>query len=274
MLVDLLATIFAMISAIWTIRYKNSGGWIYIINNEYHDLGAFITLTILLLELKILFNLHVYELFGIQFAIIFGVFREVLPFLFVLLIFVLVFGSSLHILSKLNTNSSNSNAWNLISFIVAPYYIVTGSSDIISPYITEKIITKDNIALIFILILISFFITIYMMNLFIGILSNKISDLHNKASFLNYKAMALSIIEKSYMLPNQRQRKDLFPEIIFFEAHIVELRKIVKQIQNNDWPGTYKPYISDTLLKAIRMSNENSNEDKNDDEYDEWNFYQ
>ncbi|CAG8705561.1 6769_t:CDS:2, partial [Gigaspora rosea] len=85
---------------------------------------------------------------------------------------------------------------------------------------------------------------------------------------------ALSIIEKSYMLPNQRQRKDLFPEIIFFEAHIVELRKIVKQIQNNDWPGTYKPYISDTLLKAIRMSNENSNEDKNDDEYDEWNFYQ
>ncbi|CAG8532565.1 8511_t:CDS:2 [Gigaspora rosea] len=48
----------------------------------------------------------------------------------------------------------------------------------------------------------------------------------------------------------------------FYEAHLDELRKIVKQIKNDDWPGTYKPYISDILLKAIHMSNENSNEDK------------
>ncbi|CAG8651708.1 30618_t:CDS:2 [Gigaspora margarita] len=124
-LVDWLASVFVMATAISTIQYKNSEGWLIISNNVYVDLGAYITLTILLLEFKILFNLHVYELFGIQFAIIFD-----------------------------------------------------------------------------------------------------------------------------------------------------ELRKIVKQIQNDDWPGTYKPFIPDTLLKAIHMSNENSKGDKNNDEYDEWHFYQ
>ncbi|CAG8680230.1 27239_t:CDS:2, partial [Racocetra persica] len=39
-------------------------------------------------------------------------------------------------------------------------------------------------------------------------------------------------------------------------AHLDELRKVVKQIQNNTWPGFYKPYISPVLLEAIQMKSE------------------
>ncbi|RIB20763.1 hypothetical protein C2G38_2178464 [Gigaspora rosea] len=149
------------------------------------------------------------------------------------------------------------------TYINDNYYVDLGGSDIISPYVTESSITFESTTLIIVLIVISFFITIYMMNLFIGILSNKISDLNNKASFLNYKAMTLSVIENVICYQIREKEKICFQKsCTFYEAHLDELRKIVKQIKNDDWPGTYKPYISDILLKAIHMSNENSNEDK------------
>ncbi|CAG8541699.1 25563_t:CDS:2 [Gigaspora rosea] len=45
------------------------------------------------------------------------------------------------------------------------------------------------------------------------------------------------------------------------ETHLDELRKVVRQIQNNTWPGLYKPYISPVLLDAIQMKSEPDEDD-------------
>ncbi|CAG8683184.1 18549_t:CDS:2, partial [Gigaspora margarita] len=117
---------FMLFAASTIIYYRDSksySGWFYIINNTYFDLSAYITFAILLLELKILFNLHIFEFFGIEFAIIFGVFNEVLPFLVTLVLFIFIFTSSLHILLKLNSDSNEN--WNLVDFIIVPYTTLT-----------------------------------------------------------------------------------------------------------------------------------------------------
>ncbi|RIB24416.1 hypothetical protein C2G38_676177 [Gigaspora rosea] len=251
-LAETVAMCFMLFAASTIIYYRDSksySGWFYIINNTYFDLSAYITFAILLLELKILFNLHIFEFFGIEFAIIFGVFNEVLPFLVTLVLFIFIFTSSLHILLKLNSDSNDN--WSLVDFIIVPYTTLTGPSDIISTDEYKK--ELSGLLLIFLLIGILFFVAIYMMNLFNVVISNKISNLNNKNSFLYYKAKTLSRIELSYLLSNQRKKKDWFPEIIFFEAHLDELRRVARQILNNTWPSLYKPYISSVLLEAIQM---------------------
>ncbi|KAF0559076.1 transient receptor potential cation channel subfamily a member 1-like [Gigaspora margarita] len=239
--------------------------WIYearMKKNGYSTLScAYITFAILLLELKILFNLHIFEFFGIEFAIIFGVFNEVLPFLVTLVLFIFIFTSSLHILLKLNSDSNEN--WNLVDFIIVPYTTLTGPSDIISTHEYKR--ELSGLLLMFLLIAILFFVAIYMMNLFNVVISNKISNLNNKNSFLYYKAKTLSRIELCYLLSNQRKKKDWFPEIIFFEAHLDELRRVARQILNNTWPSLYKPYISSVLLEAIQMKSSpgHDNQDEN-----------
>ncbi|CAG8698621.1 4945_t:CDS:10 [Dentiscutata erythropus] len=194
--------------------FETNTGWVFFVFNEYVDFGALITFTILLLELKLLFNLHVLEFFGIEFAIIFGVFNAVRSFPIILGLYILVFTSSLHILLSLSANSSASNvSWNLIDYIVASYYTLTGS-------------------------------------------------------FLCYKAMTLYKLERTFMqtLPFTNPYKDPFPDIFFFEAHLDELCKLVRQIHDNTWPGLYKPYISPELLKAIQMKSIKLDQD---DDFDE-----
>ncbi|CAG8505804.1 8448_t:CDS:2, partial [Dentiscutata erythropus] len=81
---DTIATYFMLFAASTIIYYKDSksySGWFYSIDNNYLNLSAYITFAILLLELKILLNIHTFEFFGTEFAIIFGVFNEVLPFI-------------------------------------------------------------------------------------------------------------------------------------------------------------------------------------------------
>lgn len=103
-----------------------SGRAIFVKNN-YIDYSTTLISAILLYELEIWFSLHVFKFFGNEFAIIFGVFNEVLPFLVILGIFIFIFASSLHILLKLNTNSGGSNgSWGLTDYIIIPYAILTG----------------------------------------------------------------------------------------------------------------------------------------------------
>ncbi|CAG8614626.1 8709_t:CDS:2, partial [Gigaspora margarita] len=46
-----------------------------------------------------------------------------------------------------------------------------------------------------------------------------------------------------------------------YELWSDELRKVVRQIQNNTWPGLYKPCISPVLLEAIQMKSEPDEDD-------------
>ncbi|CAG8625504.1 3828_t:CDS:1, partial [Dentiscutata heterogama] len=47
-------------------------------------------------------------------------------------------------------------------------------------------------------------------------------------------------------------------------AHLDELRNVIRQIQNNTWPGFYKPYISPALLKATQMKSEPDQDEQDD----------
>src|SRR4051794_794472 len=60
----------------------------------------------------------------------------------------------------------------------------------------------------------SFIVVVYLMNLFIGLLSNEIENYDIGEAFLAQKAKIITEIELFYLLPEQRRRKDWFPDIL------------------------------------------------------------
>ena len=55
---------------------------------------------------------------------------------------------------------------------------------------------------------------IYLINLFIGLLSNEIVNYNTKEAFLAEKAKVINEIELFYLLPHQRHWREWFPEIL------------------------------------------------------------
>ncbi|RIB26105.1 hypothetical protein C2G38_2065751 [Gigaspora rosea] len=101
------------------------------------------------------------------------------------------------------------------------------------------------------MILFSFFTLIYLMNLFIGILSELISEANNHNAYLALKKEIIDEIELFYLLPSQRRRPDWFPEIFFYIVSSNEVFKLINKVQSNNWEEFTKPIISDTVLKAL-----------------------
>lgn len=64
-----------------------------------------------------------------------------------------------------------------------------GDSTPLSPWVLD-----DNACLVFLRIAFSFFLTIYLMSLFIGLLTNAISEANNNESFLILKAEVSNFI--------------------------------------------------------------------------------
>ncbi|RIB15999.1 hypothetical protein C2G38_2038940 [Gigaspora rosea] len=109
-----------------------------------------------------------------------------------------------------NSEESNTNMFiNLDTAYLAVYMMLTGDSSSVSNWSLT-----DNLTLTFLLILFSFFTTIYLMNLFIGLLSDSISNTNKKELFLFQKAKIISEIELFYMLPYQRRKNNWFPELL------------------------------------------------------------
>ncbi|CAG8710769.1 11309_t:CDS:2, partial [Racocetra persica] len=154
----------------------------------------------------------------------------------------------------INSNNSNPNTITFETFqssILATYLMLLETS--ISTWII-----LGNITLVILLVIFSFTM-MYLMNLFIGLLSNAINDTNNKESFLILRAEVLAEIELFYMLPYQRRKNNWFPQIIYFEAHINKLREIIRQIEKGNYPGN-KPFISQILLNTIEMKSIESDE--------------
>ncbi|CAG8651589.1 14003_t:CDS:2, partial [Racocetra persica] len=137
----------------------------------------------------------------------------------------------------------------LYSSFLAVYFMMTGDLSLISP----SVLTEEWI-LVILLVLFSFSTTIYLMNLFIGLLSLAISEANNKQSFLYLRAVTISEIELFWMLPYQRRKKDWFPDFLNYEASVDEVRKLVSLVHNKNYASSNPPYISSSLIEMINMA--------------------
>ncbi|KAF0454745.1 transient receptor potential cation channel subfamily a member 1-like [Gigaspora margarita] len=173
-----------------------------------------ITISILLLELKFITFFRAIEFGGTHWAMIIGVIKSSLSFFVIIGLIMFAFAHSLHILLRQdnlnNSEESNTNMFiNLDTAYLAVYMMLTGDTSSVSNWsLTE------NLTLTFLIILFSFFTTIYLMNLFIGLLSDSISNTNKKELFLFQKAKIISEIELFYMLPHQRRKNNWFPELL------------------------------------------------------------
>ncbi|RIB09707.1 hypothetical protein C2G38_2208066 [Gigaspora rosea] len=250
-----------------------------------------VSISTLLLELKFLIFFRAIDVIGVYFAIIIEVVKSAFSFLIILAFIVFAFAHSLHLLLRPTTRisldyPSHSNdlndpndPWNLVSTynsisendsisenltltalptattnmfimlntaILAVYILLTGDST----YLSNWILT-ENLTLVILVVCFSFFTNIYLMNLFIGLLSNSIAEMNKKELFLLQKAKILAEIELLYLLPYQRRKNNWFPELI---VHYDKLRDIIKIIKNGKWNSTDELlFIHDTLLKIYGM---------------------
>ncbi|RIB30287.1 hypothetical protein C2G38_2136427 [Gigaspora rosea] len=219
-----------------------------------------ITISILLLELKFITFFRAIEFGGTHWVMIIGVIQHSLSFFVIIGFIMFAFAHSLHILLRQTTDTSNdlnnseesdTNMFtNLDTAYLAVYMMLTGDSS----YLSNWSLT-ENLTLTILIILFSFFTTIYLMNLFIGLLSNFISETNKKDLFLLQRAKILSEIELFYMLPYQRRKNNWFPEIMF---SLDKFYEVVYKIQNNNWDEAFEiPFIPDTLLKIVNLYEDN-----------------
>ncbi|CAG8844711.1 16522_t:CDS:2, partial [Racocetra persica] len=134
-------------------------------------------------------------------------------------------------LSLIATPDENTNLFAVLdTAIIAVYFMLTGDSSAVSPWVLRK-----NWTLVFLLIVFSFFITIYLMNLFIGLLGMAIDKTNNDESFLQLRGEKLNF---SGCYPTKEERKAGFQ----ISSSVEELKKYVKRVKNKDCNEASHPY--------------------------------
>ncbi|KAF0562121.1 transient receptor potential cation channel subfamily V member 4-like [Gigaspora margarita] len=147
------------------------------------------SLSCLFLDIKFLFYLRAFEYFGVYFAIITGVAQTAFSYLIVLGMIILAFAHALYILLQETSKNIGSNDVNTdlyTSFdtsLLAVYLLMTGDNSSLSTWDYHT-----NRVLVLLMVAFSFFTVIYLLNLFIGLLSNAIEEYDNRAEFLIQKA--------------------------------------------------------------------------------------
>ncbi|GBC33615.2 hypothetical protein GLOIN_2v1874127 [Rhizophagus irregularis DAOM 181602=DAOM 197198] len=138
--------------------------------------------------------------------------------------------------------------------LFAVYLFLTGDTSAL----TNKWEYKENPALVIYILLFSFLIVIYLMNLFIGLLNMAIEKENNRVSYLVQKAEILADIEMFYMLPHTRRREDWFPtNAIYYYADIVKTRKMIKElISEGEWEAGEFQDMKKDLLKLLNIQHE------------------
>ncbi|CAJ0908416.1 2177_t:CDS:2 [Entrophospora sp. SA101] len=228
---DLCAHLLPIITSIYWLSYERPPSWL-------------ISLTNLSLDLKFMFFLRVFKYFGKYFAIILGVAKKVFSFLLIIFIVILSFSHSLYVLlrptqtytfDQYTNNDDPNNPWNLVdqyitvsdnntdnpytimkepdkdtnmfidysSSMLAMYNFLAGDNSAISPWSLQ-----DDPYLTILVVVFSFIVVVYLMNLFIGLLSNAIEENNTDEAFFAEKARIITEIELFYLLPNQRRWKD------------------------------------------------------------------
>ena len=75
-------------------------------------------------------------------------------------------------------------------------------------------LAAENTTLFMLMVLFSFLVVVYLMNLFIGLLNLAMEKDKDRASYLAQKAEVIAEIELFYLLPYQRRRRTWFPEVM------------------------------------------------------------
>ncbi|PKC10762.1 hypothetical protein RhiirA5_498240 [Rhizophagus irregularis] len=261
----------------------------WLINGQLLELAA---ITIIVLNFKFLMFFRVFESYGKYFAIIIGVAEEVFPFLIVLCFIIFGFGFGFFILLRPITNISldrpdfnedNNNPWNLATkynylkdgiidpdnsliqipdsntnmftwfqtSIFAMYLLLTGDSGSLSAWTY-----LDNPTVTFLLFVFTFFTSIYLMNLFIGLLGMAIDNYNKHEEFLLSKAKIIMDIELFYMLPSQRNKKDWFPDWIYYNLPTDNVYKLIYAIDNGKTEFNFPPFINELYDKLEQTKDE------------------
>ncbi|PKY18723.1 hypothetical protein RhiirB3_492247 [Rhizophagus irregularis] len=147
----------------------------------------------------------------------------------------------------------NENTNMFIDFktsLFATYLFLTGDSGALS----NNWSYLNNPPLVILIVLFSLLIVVYLMNLFIGLLSNAIEKNNNRVSYLKLKAQILAEIELFYLLPHQRRWKEWFPEIIYYYANFDDIRKEVKAMMDRgEWNTNAFPELKNDLLNKLNI---------------------
>ncbi|CAG8622640.1 4497_t:CDS:2 [Funneliformis mosseae] len=130
---------------------------------------------------------------------------------------------------------------------LAVYQLMTGDTKSI-----ESWELNQNPTLVMLWISFSLLIVVFLLNLFIGLLSEAMQEYCNK-EFLFQKADIIVEIELFWLLPCQRNWKEWFPEIIWYNVYVDELRNKILEIRSRDLYKGDKPMIHPKLLELTRM---------------------
>ncbi|KAF0427529.1 nudt9 protein [Gigaspora margarita] len=260
---DLAAILVPTITSFIWLHYKTPSVWI-------------ITIATFLLEIKFLLFFRVLDYFGKYFAIMIGVAQKVFSFLVVLGIIVLAFAHSLHLLLRPTseysynqpsfTNDAN-NPWNLV-----PTYKFISSNDTIkeSTFLKYLMIIqislqcdsssvsswalKNNWTLAFLLVIFSFFTTIYLLNLFISLLGNAIDDRNNKESFLQSFLQLrgeASVKELKKYIESFEDKENLHPKILEISGIKDSEQKLESQINKVFENKLFQNQINEILKNQV-----------------------
>ncbi|KAF0412139.1 transient receptor potential cation channel subfamily a member 1-like [Gigaspora margarita] len=229
---------------------------IWLINGSVST-GAII-FTALLLELKFIIYLRVIRYFGIYLALILNTKGSVVSFLLLFGLIILAFVHSLHLLlrSEIFQDSGTNMFKQPGSAIIATYYMmITGDSTPVSEWVSN-----EDIIIMALMMFFSFFILTYLMNLFIGILSNLLGDNRDNKYSCLFKIKKREI-ELFYLLPSQKKSYKWFPYTFYFSVHISELRKFINDINSDNWEESTKPIIT-KIMKILKYEKQESEADK------------
>ncbi|RIB06365.1 hypothetical protein C2G38_523237 [Gigaspora rosea] len=237
---DLAATISTIATSIYWLKNGSAPTWA-------------ITFSTLFLEIKFIIFLRPIKFFGIYLAMIMNTVDRVMSFLIIFGFFTLAFAHSLHLLLRSESELSQDSSINMFgqfgSAIIASYYMmITGDTEPISYWISN-----ENIVIMILMIMVSFFMLIYLMNLFIGILSEIVSNGDHELAYLALKREIIVEIELLYMLPYQRRKENWFPFVIFYECDTIMLRDYILDIPYNKRVFDKMPYPSKNLIESLRL---------------------
>ncbi|GES75057.1 hypothetical protein GLOIN_2v1842993 [Rhizophagus clarus] len=153
---------------------------------------------------------------------------------------------------------SNTNLFNWFpTSLLAAYKLLTGNSGSLSSFTY-----REHFSITILLVTFTFFTVIYLMNLFIGLLNIAIDDYNKEEEFLLQKAQIIMEIELFYMLPYQRRNQKWFPDWIYYDIPLTEIRKLLNAIDNKQTVFNYPPVISKELRKLVVLTNYNKLEEK------------
>ncbi|CAG8498060.1 883_t:CDS:2 [Funneliformis caledonium] len=260
------------------------------LNHEKPSLRL-ISISNLFLHFKFIIFLRAIDYFGSNFTIIIGVAKRIFSFLLILLLIIIGFAHAFFIiltpkedynLIVPSNNDDPNNPWNLVTkyqsvsngkilsetafsqqpdsksnqfttyktSLLAMYLFLTGDSSAISSWTYQ-----ENPFLTVLLIMFSFLVVVYLMNLFIGLLNLEIEGNRTHFLFVLQKAKVLAEIELFYLFPNQRRWNHWFPDTIFYEIPIEDVQQRLTDISHN--PALSKAiYISDKLRELADLKDQ------------------